>query len=213
MTKLSNEQKTFIKKAIVSTQVDLPGLNPDNNDDLLLIINTFRSKGYITPRSIDGGNEMDMWRDIRNALGQPIKSREDTIKEQKEQEAIGLLRKLGESHDKKIRLIEEQLKIAKQNKEDSYRAVETNLDNELIAINKKKKELLAKSKVAKRARARIKMSKQVTKLKKEADDIVKKRGAQKKCWHCGEWFTAGIGFINHEKSCKEKDSNKITQVL
>jgi len=199
---LNSAEKNLVKRAIVATKPELGhmDLTPEKTEDLLLILNTYRARGYLMPRRFDGGKDSDLWREVRRKLGHPIKSQEQLIEESARKTATGLLERLSEGHNAKIGRLEERLKLANKEKENAINGVEDAIMAELAAVEAAKAEILNRAEGAKEARKQLKITKKLAELeedRKPSDGMVK-------CWPCGGWFNEGIGFRNHQKACLAK---------
>ena len=140
----TKKEEQFIKRAIQTTAPDLKDskLNPTIKADLLVIINTYRARGYMVGRRIDGGKEAGLWRSIRAKLGKPIKSREEILRENAEKHVKGVITRATEIHDSKIADLEMKLKLAKEAKLKAQNEVEALINAELADIEAKKKDAL-----------------------------------------------------------------------
>jgi len=198
MINLEENEKKFVKRAITSTLPDLKEqhLDPNKKEDLIIIIKTFRSRGYITPRRMDHGKDFDMWYSVLEKLGVHFKDQKTLIREQEEKRVEGIMDRLNQIHTKKINSLEEKLKEAHQEKDKVLNEIEQSIQIELDRLDAKKKEALSRLEVAKTAHEKLVRYKKIKKEKKyETEDT-----GLVKCMECGEWFKAGAGIASHRRN-------------
>ena len=198
MINLTENEKKFIQRAINTTMPDLKELNldPTNKEDLILILKTFRSRGYITPKRMDQGKDFGLWYSILDKLGVKIKDRETILKEQEQKQADGIIERLNKIHDTKINNLELKLKQVKEEKEKALNEIEASIQVEIENIEKKKKDALQRLEVAQTAHEKLA---RIKKIKKEQKYDTDDKGLEK-CMECGEWFKAGAGIASHMRN-------------
>jgi len=198
MINLTENEKKFIQRAINTTMPDLRDLNldPTNKEDLILILKTFRSRGYITPKRMDQGKDFGLWYSILDKLGVKIKDRETILKEQEQKQADGIIERLNKIHDTKINNLELKLKQVKEEKEKALNEIEASIQVEIENIEKKKKDALQRLEVAQTAHEKLA---RIKKIKKEQKYDTDDKGLEK-CMECGEWFKAGAGIASHMRN-------------
>lgn len=209
LIKLTNSEKDLVKRAIVATKIDFneADLSPEKNEDLILILNMYRARAYITPRMMDNGKEFDTWIDLRNKLGQPVETKEEIILKHERIYADGVLKKLNEVHDVKISRLERRLKTEQANKLKSQTDIEDKLQAQADLLEKERTEQLRKLEIAKKARGKLKLTKKLEEIKDDKSDK-----GQTKCWICGGWYREGAGIKSHVRACKKKHPDAIKEV-
>ena len=209
MIKLTNSEKDLVKRAIVATKIDFNGtdLSPEKNEDLILILNMYRSRAYIMPRMMDNGKEFDIWTELRNKLGQPVETPELIIIKHERIYADGILKKLNTVHDGKINRLEQRLKTAQAEKLKSQIDIEDKLQAHADLLERERTEQLRKLEIAKNARKKLKISKKLEEINDDKQDT-----GQTKCWICGNWYRDGSGIKTHLRACKKKHPDAIKEV-
>ena len=195
MITLNEDEKNFIKRAIVSLKQNLIefDLDPTNKEELLKIINMYRSKGYMISRSADGGKDFDMWENLRSKLGSPVKDQKTLLQEQLQRTADGEITILNKIHNNKIENLEKRLKKTKTEKIESINLVEQKILDEVKLFDNKRNDALKRLEIVKKAHEKINRIQKHEKHKEsEVDGLVK-------CWECGEWFKAGTGIKIHKR--------------
>jgi len=198
MINLTENEKKFVQRVIHTTQPDLKDMNldPNNKEDLIIILKTFRSRGYITPRRMDQGKDFDLWYSVLEKLGVKFKDRKTILKEQEEKRAAGIMERLNDTHNIKINNLELKLEKARQEKDKALAEIEASIQVEIDRIEAKKKDALQRLEVARTAHEKLQRIKKIKKEKKyETDDT-----GLVKCMECGEWFKAGAGIASHMRN-------------
>ena len=196
MITLTEEEKNFIKRAIVSLKQNIIefDLDPTNKEELLEIINMYRSKGFMISRSADGGKDFDIWEGLRLKLGSPVKDQKTLLLEQLQRTADGEIEILNKIHNDKIKNLKKKLENAETKKIESINLVEQKIIDEIKSFDNKRNDALKRLEIAKKAHEKIIRIKKHEKHKEsEVDGLVK-------CWECGEWFKAGAGISAHKRA-------------
>lgn len=195
MIELTENEKKFVQRAIHTTLPDLKDMNldPNNKEDLITILKTFRSRGYITPRRMDQGKDFDLWHSILEKLGVEFKDQKTLLKEQEEKRAEGIMDRLNKIHNTKINNLELKLKTAREEKDKVLAQIEQSIQVEIEQIEAKKKDALQRLEVARTAHEKLQRIKKIKKEKKYETDNT----GLEKCMECGEWFKAGAGIASH----------------
>ena len=194
----TDNEKRFIKRVVVSTKKDLEGLNLDplNKKDLLKIVNTSRSRGYVIARSIDNGKDMGIYKSIKEKLGEPIKPRIDRIMEQNRKHAEGLIKRINESFAPRIKQKKQEVEDMIQERDNALMEIENKLINELNQLKVKELDLITRQEVIKMAREKIEREMKYKKKQEHEDGT----DGMDKCWECGEWFKSGAGIASHMRA-------------
>lgn len=212
MVNFSEEEKGFLKRAITATKKDLDGMgyDPTKREDLIIIVNTYRAKGYMPSLRSDGGKEYDLWNLLRNKLGSPTLTREEILIKQNKEHAEAHLRRITAVHDKKINDLERKLELAQKLKFESQIEMESSIKKELAAIEQKKQNALKRLENATSARKKLKIDKEISEIENDRKEILEPNGkGERKCWVCGDWFiVAGGVFTKHLKQCEKERKKK-----
>ena len=197
MITLNDEEKNFVRRAIVSTKKDLEdlNLNASNKKDLLKIIDTFKAHGYVCARSIDGGKDSNIYIGLKDKLDDPIPTARETILKHAREHAEGIAKRISKAHDIEIEECKQNLKQAEQDKEDALKKNELKILEEVEVLDRKKREAEQRLIIAQKANEKLKQYKKIKKKQehKEDDGLIK-------CWECGEWFKAGAGISSHVRA-------------
>lgn len=206
MNIFTDDEKRFIKRVVVSTKKDLEGLDLDplKKDDLLKIVNTSRSRGYVVARRIDNGKDMNIYESIKSKLGDPIKPRIDRIMEQNQKHAEGIIKRINESFAPRIEQKKQELEDMIQERDDALMGIENKLVDELNKLKAKELDLTTRQEVIKNAREKIEREKKYKKKHEHKDGA----DGQEKCWECGEWFKEGAGIAAHKRARHPELSDK-----
>ena len=198
MNIFTNDEKRFIKRVVVSTKRDLEGLDLDplKKDDLLKIVNTSRSRGYVVARSIDNGKDMNIYESIKSKLGEPIKPRIERIMEQNQKHAEGIIKRINESFAPRIKQKKQEVEDMIQERDDALMKIENKLVDELNQLKTKELDLVNRQEVIKNAREKIEREMKYKKKHEHEDGT----DGMDKCWECGEWFKSGAGIASHMRA-------------
>lgn len=198
MNVFTDDEKRFIKRVVVSTKRDLEGLDLDplKKDDLLKIVNTSRSRGYVVARRIDNGKDMNIYESIKSKLGEPIKPRIDRIMEQNRKHAEGIIKRINESFAPRIAQKKQEYEDMIQERDNALMNIENKLVDELNNLKAKELDLINRQEVIKNAREKIERE---MKYKKKQEHK-KSTDGMEKCWECGEWFKGELGVKIHQSA-------------
>lgn len=203
----NNAEKAFLKRAIKATKADFEGeLDLENKDDLIHVVNEYRSQGLMPGVRVDDGKEHGLWTAVRNKLGSPVKTHKELLDDQRAEQAEAELIQISKVHDSKIKHLQEKLQLAKIAKLEAQKEVQEQIEAEIAAIEAKKKDAIERLEVSKTARKKLAIDRDIKKLDAMRNEILNQdvEEGMGKCWTCGEVFKIrGGAYTKHVKTCKE----------